>query len=771
MDKRKRMKTSYNPQLGYLKTTFDGSIDFLTDYISYHVEKKVIVMNVRTYLKKVATVYIQVISEDSYRLQMFQEGNTDIFMNSVINPIDSRDAIILDEEDKLIVSFGTLKIIINKYPWQILVYKNEKIVLKEQISDSNVDNMCKYPQIGFEYSSDGEVIAVNETMNLHSDEQFYGFGEQFTQFNKRGEKINCWQSDALCTNSEESYKNHPFFMSSRGYGILVNSYTKMSFDMGRTSAVSYQMKVQDCYLDYIVYLGEDYKAVLKNYLQSIGPIPQIPRWAFGLWMSKCTYSSQKEVEDVIARAEKEHVKIDVVHIDEWQQKDLTGAWVWDDEAFPRPQEMIDEMKKKGIRVSLWMYPYITEESPMFDDLEEKGFLVKDINTGRAIKFSPMATVSYKVGCFDFTNPACVEWYSDRAEKIFKMGIDVLKTDFSEAIPDTASYFDGSNGLQGHNKIPLLYAKTIYEAMKRVKDEVDELPMLWGRSGYSGSHMYPAAWAGDSSSTLNNHACILRGGLSLGLSGIAYWGFDLGGFYNTDEEGYECVPTDEEYLRSIAFGFFSPLSRCHGKTPREPWNFSDRVQQIFHKFNDIRHELIPYLYSASIESAKTYVPMMRALLLEYPNDRVAQHIDLQYMLGAELLVAPVFDQQKFSVYLPEGIWYDFFTGRSYVGSRFMDYQTSLDSIPVFQRDNSVIAKDISGRLNATIAMSGEVKSVFYDEDGCYNITAIVEERALIIISEKEFDEYRIITALDIKEANVNGKSIELEKTEYGYCIRL
>lgn len=151
-----------------------------------------------------------------------------------------------------------------------------------------------------------------------------------------------------------------------------------------------------------------------------------------------------------------------------------------------------------------------------------------------------------------------------------------------------------------------------------------------------------------------------------MSGIPYWGFDMGGFYNTDYEGYECAPTDEEYIRSCQFGFLNSLSRCHGKTPREPWNFGEQAEEIFKKFNTIRHLLLPYLYTTAFQTHVTGIPMIRPVVMEYPEDRTARYVELEYFLGEHLLVAPVFDQDMLEIYLPDGTWTDWFTGERIKG---------------------------------------------------------------------------------------------------------
>lgn len=250
---------------------------------------------------------------------------------------------------------------------------------------------------------------ANETMYLYADEEFYGFGEKFTDFGKRGQTINCWQTDALSTNTEKSYKNHPFFMSSRGYAILLNTYTRSKFEMGSFSNVAYNMSVEDKVLDYVIWMGNDYKALLKSYINQTGKIPMIPKWALGLWMSKCSYQTQDEIYEVVKISKERDIKIDVIHIDGWQKEGDAGAWVWDYERFPNPEEMIYKLKKEGIHLCLWIFPYIDENSKYFKEAEEKGFLVKNTK-GVTSRFYSTATSTSKVGCFDFTNPHFIEWY-------------------------------------------------------------------------------------------------------------------------------------------------------------------------------------------------------------------------------------------------------------------------------------------------------------------------------------------------------------------------
>ena len=765
----RKVEVSYNPQLGYLETVFQHDFDFLTGVTSYEVRSDGVVFEAETYHKNRAVVTIGFASGNAVRFQMFPYGNTGCFRNEVFQFAGQREFQVSETEEFICIASERTQIRVRKHPWEVIYYYEDRLITREQIRDSNVDNMCKNLPVGFTLDENKQVRKVHETMYLYSDESFYGFGEKFTDFNKRGQTIHCWQTDALSTNTEQSYKNHPFFISSRGYAVLLNSYTRSRFDMGTVSGVAYNMEVEDKYLDYTIMFDRDPKSLLRDYVSVTGEIPMIPKWAFGLWMSKCSYRSQDEIYEVVRMAEERKIKIDVIHIDRWQRKEDSGAWEWDLEHFPDPAGMIGYLKEHHIHLSLWMYPYIDEHSAYYRLACEKGYLVKDAE-GQPVKFYATATSKSRVGCFDFTNPEFTEWYRDRVKAVIQMGVGVIKTDFSEAVPEYAVYYDGSTGVQGHNKLTFLYAKTIYDIMEEIKKETGERPMLWGRSGYAGSHMIPAAWAGDSSTHLNNHASILRGGLSIAMSGIPFWGFDMGGFYNTDHNGYECPPETEEYIRSCQFGFFSPLCRCHGKTPREPWNFGTEAENIFRECNDIRHRLLPYLYTMAYKAHTDAVPMLRPLVMEYPDDRTVRNTDLEYFLGDSLLVIPVFDQDCLEAWLPEGNWSDFNSHEIISGGRWIRIEPQPERIPVYIRQDSVIPmltgvpEDIEapyGEMELWVHLDSGIHEKFFDDGREYSFEAWLEGENVIISSDLTAVRMVISTKYKVSSVFVNKNRAETE----------
>ena len=714
------MNADYNPQLGKRRTLFPDSEDYLVNVEHIQEQGDGLVLMVRTAQGRSAAVRAEFLTDSVIRLKMFtfpeekernavfdfdsiqaEHGNAGIRRpHAEIRPTDKPGHIVYGNDD-IQLSFRTDF-------WEMSVSQRGKEILRDQSFDTNVDNRWKVLPAGFTFPAQGAgkeaPVCARMNLLLRSDEAIWGLGEKFTSLNKRGQRIHCWQKDALSTNTEDAYKSHPFYISSYGYGLLLNTYARSCFDIGCTSQVSLQISAEDTLLDVILFLDPEVRTgldeaprgsgfvarILSSYVRMTGGIPLIPKWAFGYWQSKCSYLCRKQVEEVAADAAKYNVPLDVIHLDSWQKKENAGTWEWNTEAYPRPEEMIDNLHDKGIHLSIWNYPYVSENSPEFRKIETCGYFIRN-EEGNTALFRAMADADDLVACFDFTNPDCTVWYKDRIKRALRSGADVIKTDFSEAVPENARLYDGTTGVESHNKIPFLYAKTVYEAMAEyfAEEGKGRIPMLWGRSGFAGSHRYPAAWAGDSCSSCTNHAAILRGGLSLALSGVAYWGFDLGGFYNTDSHGDECMPTEEEYLRSFELGMFMPLARAHGKTPREPWHYSAHVLETARRYDEVRHELEPYLYHCAVEAHLFGKPILRPLLYEFPDDLTAAGIDLEYMLGQGFLVAPPFDRKSYPVWLPEGCWTDFWTGNAVQGGRWITAEPDLDTLPVFVREGTLL----------------------------------------------------------------------------------
>ena len=794
---------SYHPQMGgnvlnvekgWCHYSHEGTKDFLDYILAYNPEKGGISFAVATFRGEKALVSVTFVSETAFRFRMFPRMAVPEKPNTVFDFPAGAEPVIEESELFFTAKTSRLKLSFRKCPWEMTVELDGELLTREQIKDHNVDQKYKSIPVGFTVGDDGTVINAFETMYLYSDESFWGFGEKFNSFNKRWQKVTVWQRDAQSTNSDVSYKGMPHFMSSTGYSVLLNTFTRTHFNMGATSGVSYTMETEDPYLDYYMFCNRDYKGLIRDYTALSGRSSMIPRWAFGFWMSRMSYMSRSELEEIVEQMQRFGMSVDVVHIDAWQPNfedsflpsGTAELLSFDEKRFPDPEGMIRWLRERGIRLSLWMFPYVQSIDPegrlsrQYIAMRDRGFLVKGPDGNPRI-FSPGEgdVDAWKVAALDFTNPGLVEYMKSRIKRLMKMGVGVMKTDFSEELPEDSVFFDGSTGLTCHNRYPLLYAKTIYEASKEAKEEMGEKALLWGRSGYAGSQNYPANWAGDSSASKNNLHAILTGGLNMGISGVSFWGFDIGGFYNCDYSGRRVIPEDEEYIRSVQMGLMSPLSRSHGQsTPREPWVYSETAQKAFRKINDLRYRMLPYLYSTGWETVREGIPMMRAMVLEYPEDMTARDLSRQYMLGGSLLIAPVFDQQKHHIYLPEGSWVDFENGERLQGGRWIVYPKNIEVIPMFLRENSMIPmlktapKHIDDNnfehLELVINIVDKMEQTYFDDGVEGHIQATLKGGILDIqLSDVPAEKFRIYAAEEITSITVNGeaKSLCREGTYY------
>ena len=769
---------------GYCHYSHEGTKDFLDYITAYQPEDGGVTFLVNTFRGAKAQVRIRFVSPTAFRFQMFphlvQPKLNEVFGFAPVSGVQ-----VTEESLFIVVKTERVTLRLRKCPWEMTVELDGEPLTMEQIKDHNVDQKYKAVPVGFSVGDDGRILNAFETMYMHSDEAFYGFGEKFTSFNKRGQKITVWQQDAQSTNSDVSYKGMPYFMSSEGYSVLMNTYTRTHFNMGASSGVSYTMETEDPYLDYYMFCNRDYKGLIRDYTALSGRSAMIPRWAFGFWMSRMSYMSRQEVEEVVDQMAKFGMSVDVIHIDGWldtaQPDGGKELLCFDEERFPDPEGMIKSLREKGIHLSLWMFPYVHAVdrkgrfSEQFKIMNERGYLVKN-QKGEPYLFSPGEgdAGNWKVAALDFTNPEFVAYMKERVKRLMRMGVGVIKTDFSEEIPEDAVLYDGSTGLESHNKYTLLYAKTIYEASREAKEEMGQKALLWGRSGYAGSQNYPANWAGDSSAAKNNLYAILNGGLSMGVSGVSFWGFDIGGFYNCDYSGKRVIPDDEDYIRSVQMGLMSPLSRSHGQsTPREPWIYSETAQKAFLKINKTRYAMLPYLYSAGYETTREGIPMMRAMLLEYPNDLNVCNLSTQYMLGGSVLVAPVFDQKKHNVYLPKGSWIDLETGRRLEGNAWIEYPQKIDVIPMFLRENTMMAtlkkvpehiseENFQG-LEIVMNITGTIDQDYFDDGVEGKFHATVQDGTLeITLRDIPAESFKIYADTEISKVIVNGQARSVTK---------
>ena len=519
-----------------------------------------------------------------------------------------------------------------------------------------------------------------EYLNTSVGETFYGTGERFTAFVKNGQSVDIENKDGG-TCSEQAYKNVPLLLSSKGYGIFVASYDKVSFEIESEVGDAVQFSVVGERLVYYLIAGHDLKEVLSNYTALAGRVPHVPAWSYGLWLSTSftTDYNRDIVNSFIDKMHAYSIPLSVIHFDCFWMKGF--EWVnfaWDLSRFPDPEEMIRDIHAKGLKVCVWINSYVGQKSPLFVEGLRGGFFLHR-SEGSVWQWDKWQA---GMAIVDFTNPAAVDWYCGKLKTLLDMGVDCFKTDFGERIPTSdVVWYDHSDPNAMHNRYTDLYNHTVFSLLEKEKGRGNAV--LFARSATIGGERYPVHWGGDCSATYSSMAQTLRGGLSLGLCGFAYWSHDIGGFEQT--------ASADIYKRWIAFGLFSSHSRLHGSASyRVPWVFDEEACQVLSFFAKWKAKLLPYLLKTENEAVETGLPFIRAMVLMFPNDPNCLYLDRQYCFGDDIIVAPVMNAEgKGSCYLPEGSWVHLFDGTHVQGPCWVEELYDYFSLPVFVREGTVL----------------------------------------------------------------------------------
>jgi alpha-D-xyloside xylohydrolase len=572
-----------------------------------------------------------------------------------------------DLKDELLFTSGRLALRINKGKWSFQFEDGGTIITSgahqslARITNSKGDHW------------------LMQRLRMGVGECIYGLGERFGPLVKNGQSISIWNEDGG-TGSELAYKNIPFVLSSRGYGILVNSTSRVDFEIGTERVQQLQFSVAEEELDYYVFRGFSPKDVLEKYTRLSGRPALPPAWSWGLWLSTSfttKYDEATVTEFVDGMAER-NIPLSVFHFDcFWMKERHWCNFRWDLDAFPDPAGMLQRLKSRGLRICVWINPYISQLSEIFEEGRQAGYLLKrpDGSVFQRDAWQP------GMGLVDFTNPRAVDWYCGKLQKLLDMGVDTFKTDFGEFIPEDVVYHNHADPRQMHNHYAYLYNKCVFELLEKHHGKGGAV--VFARSGAIGSQKFPVHWGGDNEATFESMAESLRGGLSFCLSGPAFWSHDIGGFAGTANPAV--------YKRWAAFGLLSTHSRLHGSgSYRVPWLFDEESVDVVRHFVELKNRLFPYLYSAAQDACERGWPVMRAILLEFPDDPAALHLDRQYMLGSSLLVAPCFRMDNtVEYYLPKGKWTNFLTGKIAIGGRWITDKVDFMHIPLFARENSII----------------------------------------------------------------------------------
>ena len=587
-------------------------------------------------------------------------------------------------------------------PLRVKLAWNDAPVLRS-ITDEHVRGGTRLPTFG-RLRQGGLWTAA---FALASSEPVYGLGEKFGPLNKRGQLIHSQVEDALGVNTGLAYKNTPFAwspgMGKGAWGVFVHTPGMVTHGVGHPdwSHRSYSVMVEDEALDVFLFAGDTPAAIIDRYTQLTGRPAAVPRWSLGLWVSRASYPTPDAAIAVAAKLRERKIPADVLAFDGRSAWDTETRFdfSWDPQRFADPPGTLAKIKAHHLKVCVWEYPYVSVNSPLFQELASQQYLLLTQN-GDPYVFgwddAAHGTSLPESGIVDFTNPDAYIWWRDAHQALFEDGVDVINSDFGEQVPEDAVAFNGDDGGRLHNVYPLLYNRCIFEATARFQSPADGPPMIWSRSAWAGSQRYPLGWGGDPQSDWEGLAASIRGGLSLGMSGNPYHSSNIGGFHGSSQ------PSAELYVRWLQAAVFSSHMRLHGIGDREPWAFGAEAEGIVRKWLAMRYRLIPYLERLIAQAAATGMPIMRAMPLAFPDSRLTRDFELQFMCGDALLVAPIVREGgEVDIALPPGAWYDLNSRARYAGSQVLRYAARLDQFPVFGREGCALP------LGRAVQHTGEI----------------------------------------------------------------
>ncbi|MCR4703850.1 MAG: alpha-xylosidase [Saccharofermentans sp.] len=612
------------------------------------------------------TIEISSPFENAFRIRSYHFKGDSSFSPSYFELNDTCVPLSVDEGDKLItVRSGESTLTINKenYGYELLR------------GNQTVTGSCEG---ALAYIDGSHGFFMREQLSLAVGEHVYGLGERFGSFIRNGQSIDIVNKDGG-TFTEQAYKNIPFYITDKNLGVFVNHTEEINFEVASENVSKVQFSVRGECLDYYLFAGNSMKDVLTLYTGLTGRVPELPDWSFGLWLST-SFSTDYDEKTVLSFVDgmlERGIDLKVFHFDCFWMKDSHWCnFLWDSDMFPDPEGLISKLHERGLHVCVWINPYIAQQSEIFDEAAKNGYLIR--KTDGSIWQTDLWQAG--MGIVDFTNQDAVKWYQDKLRYLIDIGVDCFKTDFGERIPVIDVVFsDGSDPLRMHNYYTYLYNKAVFELLEKEKGKGEAV--VFARSATAGCQKFPVHWGGDCHSDYPSMEQTIRGGLSLMLSGFSYWSHDIGGF--------EDKSTPDVYKRWSAFGLLSSHSRLHGsRSYRVPWNYDEESVDVLRHYTELKKSLMPYINIARKEATELGLPVMRPMILEFQNDPVCPYLDKQYMLGNNILIAPVFDKDGMvEFYLPEGTWtsVDGKDKRVIKNGRFFKEQRGYFDMPVYIRE--------------------------------------------------------------------------------------
>lgn len=656
-------------------------------------------------------------------------------------------------------------------------FSTEKLtvrITKAQFAITYLDKagnvLCENQAESFGWNDQNELIVRNK---IAADEQFWGLGEKTEDFNRKGENLTIWSTDFLGRQADAMaaelgkgcwYLSDPHFISSKGYAVYFDNSSRTQFDMGASDAGTCSFGTMNPAaggeLCYYFIGGENMKEMTTSFTDLVGKSFFAPEWAYG--NMQCHYGyTQAKIEEVAATYREKKIPCDVMFADiEWYQNQCSPT-EWNKNNFPTPDSMLSKLDSQGFKFGLIDDPNISAATTSKEDYKvgkANDFFIHNIEGETSLANWPWGgadgqAVSGMSGVTDFFNPEASKWWGGLHDPILTQGVKAFWLDMNEParyLPNWAFYNEEGKSYgdisELHNAYALKHNQAMYE---KISQNEETRPFLLTRSGFTGSHRYASPWTGDTESDWKAMSEQLRLGLGLSMSGFSYWGFDIGGFYNSF--------SDDMYKRWVELATFAPVHRFHYanwsnnndnghgneayvEIGKEPWNYG--CEDISRTQINMRYELIPYLYSCTADSVigtgmegdgdkGTGIPLARPMVMEYYDDKTTFDMDTQFMCGPSFLVAPVVeDSNTKQVYFPKGSWYDYSDGTiiSQSGNETKTYAAPIDKLPVFVKEGAIIPKmpvmqyigekpfDQLTLDVYPLTTEGESSFVYYEDDG-------------------------------------------------------
>jgi alpha-D-xyloside xylohydrolase len=600
------------------------------------------------------------------------------------------------------------------------------------------------------------------SFTITGDEEFYGGGEVFSDLNHRGKELDEWVTQAAGSASSDQYKASPVFVSSRGYSVIVDTHSRVGFDFGVESSTSGEISVDSTSLSFVVSFDESVKESVQSVSNHIERPSNPPLWTYGFWISRNSYRTWDEVEDIAGEFRSRSIPCDVIHIDPgWMGQGFDFDLEWGETTFENPVDHLEDLDDQGFSTSIWEYPYIQADSDLFEKAKDNDYLVKD-GEGNVLLFYSLGNL----GAVDFTNPEAFEWWTDINSKRISEGVDVIKADFGEYLPERSVLSNGKTGTHMRN----YYSTLFQQSCRRAFEKSDKDPVLWSRSGWAKQSEGSIHWGGDPRSSWGGFERSIKSGLNLLLSGYLYWSCDCG--------GYKQKPSDKLYGEWMKWGALGMSHmRSHGKTPREPWEYDSVCEEVVDVLQE-RYDLMPYLYTYGEYATESGTPLIRPMEMEHNVSELPRGVSVQHYTGPNFIVAPfITPDRSRSMFIPDGEWVSYWTGEKVEGSQVIDVEYSEEEpIPFYVKAGSVLPKQEevdhlkdgyrNPHLYVTSVPSEDVERdiKYYDPESERMIDISVEwedDTVKIDADTSEFTSVKLADSVEfIDEIIFNGETVEI-----------